>query len=116
MLAGAEQGHPPAAEIGWQAVESMFKFHVSYLGLSVLGLALPRNNARQRALAGLLVFVQWPVGVAIYVGKHDDARKAAPVMARFTRLIELPSGHHIEKSLQLEKLAKGVVFESVHAA
>ena len=68
MLASTEQGHPPVeAEISWQAVESMFKFHVSYLGLFVLGLALPRTGARQRALAGLMVFVQWPVGVAIYV-------------------------------------------------
>ena len=68
MLAAAEQGRAPADdEIGWQAVESMFKFHVSYLGLLLLGLALPRNDARQRALAGLMVYVQWPVGVAIYV-------------------------------------------------
>jgi hypothetical protein len=68
MLASTEQGHPPAdAEIAWQAVESMFKFHVSYLGLLLLGLTLPRGGVRQRAMAALLVFVQWPVGVAIYV-------------------------------------------------
>jgi hypothetical protein len=68
MLASVEQGHPPTdAEISWQAVESMFKFHVSYLGLFVFGLALPRNTAPQRALVGLMVVVQWPVGVAIYV-------------------------------------------------
>jgi hypothetical protein len=68
MLAGAEQGLPPTdAEIRWQAVESMLKFHVSYLGLLLLGLALPRADTRQRVLAGLMVFVQGPVGVAIYV-------------------------------------------------
>jgi hypothetical protein len=68
MLASTEQGHPPAdAQIAWQAVQSMVKFHVSYLGLLLLGLALPRDGVRQRALAALLVFVQWPVGVAIYV-------------------------------------------------
>jgi hypothetical protein len=68
MLSGAEQGLPPSdGEIRWQAVESMFKFHVSYLGLLLLGLALPRADRRQRVLAGLLVFVQWPVGVGIYV-------------------------------------------------
>ena len=68
MLAGAEQGQPPTdAEIHWQAIESMFKFHVSYLGLLLLGLSLPRADARQRLLAGLMVIVQWPVGVAIYV-------------------------------------------------
>ncbi|MBV8605675.1 MAG: hypothetical protein JO224_13390 [Pelomonas sp.] len=68
MLASAEQGHPPGdAEIAWQATESMLKFHVSYLGLCLLGLGLPRADMKQRLLAKLLVFVQWPVGVAIYV-------------------------------------------------
>lgn len=75
MLAGAEQGHAPAdAEIGWQALQSMFKFHVSYLGLLLLGLALPREGARQRVLSALMVFVQWPVGVAIYVLPQAAAR------------------------------------------
>ncbi len=75
MLAGAEQGHAPAeGEIGWQAVQSMFKFHVSYLGLLLLGLALPRAGLRQRALSALMVFVQWPVGVAIYVLPQATAR------------------------------------------
>lgn len=74
MLSGAEQGQPPGnAEIGWQAVQSMFKFHVSYLGLLLLGLALPRHTAAQRALAALLVFVQGPVGVAIYVAPQAVA-------------------------------------------
>ncbi len=39
MLAGAEQGHLPGdSQIAGQAIESMFKFHVSYLGLVLLGL------------------------------------------------------------------------------
>lgn len=83
MLASTEQGHTPAdSEISWQAVESMFKFHVSYLGLFVFGLALPRNGALQRALAGLMVFVQWPVGVAIYVLPQSFALPL--VFVRFT--------------------------------
>jgi len=83
MLAATEQGHPPPdAEIGWQAVESMFKFHVSYLGLLVLGTALPRKDAMQRALANLMIFVQWPVGVAIYVLPQSLALPL--VFVRFT--------------------------------
>ena len=74
MLAAAEQGLAPGpAEIGWQAVQSMFKFHVSYLGLFVLGLAVPRDTRAQRLLAGLLLFVQAPVGVAIYVVPRELA-------------------------------------------
>lgn len=71
MLAGAQQGHLPSdAQIAGQAVESMLKFHVSYLGLLLLGLALPRQTRAQRALGGMMCFVQWPVGVAIYVVPH----------------------------------------------
>ena len=47
--------------------ESLLKFHVSYLGLFLLGFALPRRTAGERALAGLSWFVQLPVGVLIYV-------------------------------------------------
>ena len=68
MLAAAEQGRPPSdAEISWQVVESLFKFHVSYLGLFLLGLAMPRVTQAQRLLANLSVYLQLPVGVAIYV-------------------------------------------------
>lgn len=68
LLSAAEQGHGPTDDaIAWQAAESMFKFHVSYLGLLLFGLALPRSTPMLRTLATLLVAVQWPVGVAIYV-------------------------------------------------
>lgn len=68
MLAGAEQGiFPSAVEISLQVFESLFKFHVSYLGLFLLGLVLPRRNARERLLANLSLFVQLPVGILIYV-------------------------------------------------
>ena len=68
MLAGAEQGIlPTAGEISFQVWESLLKFHVSYLGLFLLGLALPRRSARERLLSNLSLFVQAPVGILIYV-------------------------------------------------
>jgi hypothetical protein len=71
MLARAEQGAPPSAsEIDLQVWESLLKFHVSYLGLFLLGFAFPRRTRGERALAGLSWFVQLPVGVLIYVTPH----------------------------------------------
>jgi hypothetical protein len=68
MLARAEQGSLPSPrEIELQHIETLLKFHVSYLGLFVLGLALPRRTAAQRWLANLSCFVQLPVGVLVYV-------------------------------------------------
>src|SRR5216683_249770 len=68
MLARAEAGIPPSSEeIAAQAWESLLKFHVSYLGLFLLGLALPRRTPAERALSNLSLFVQLPVGVLIYV-------------------------------------------------
>ena len=74
MLAGAEQGGGPGdAEIAAQALESMVKFHVSYLGLFLFGLAMPGRTVAERLLARLLLWVQWPLGVAIYVMPHAVA-------------------------------------------
>ncbi|MFT3775844.1 MAG: hypothetical protein QM820_61655 [Minicystis sp.] len=68
MLARAEQGlSPTEAEIGAQVFESLLKFHVSYLGLFLLGFALPRRTMRERALANMSWFLQLPVGILIYV-------------------------------------------------
>lgn len=68
MLAGAEKGLPPGAvEIKLQVWESLLKFHVGYLGVFLLGLAIPRDRRSARALADLSLFVQLPVGVLIYV-------------------------------------------------
>jgi len=68
MLARAEAGIPPSSEeIAAQVWESLLKFHVSYLGLFLLGLALPRRTPAERALSNLSLFVQLPVGVLIYV-------------------------------------------------
>lgn len=83
MLARAEKGLLPSdAEIGMQVWESLLKFHVSYLGLFLLGLALPRRTREERALANLSLFVQLPVGILIYVA---PAAVAVPlVFVRFS--------------------------------
>ena len=49
------------------------KFHVSYVGLFLLGFALPRTSPSSRALANLSWFVQLPVGVLIHVAPHAVA-------------------------------------------
>jgi hypothetical protein len=68
MLAGAEQGMPPAeSEIRLQVWESLLKFHVGYIGVFLLGCVLPRSTVRERTLVRLCWFVNVPVGVLIYV-------------------------------------------------
>jgi hypothetical protein len=68
MLARADAGEPPGAgEIHGQVWESLVKFHVSYLGMFLLGWALPARTAAEQALALLLRWVQWPAGIALYV-------------------------------------------------
>lgn len=83
MLAGAELGQPPgAAEISAQVWESLLKFHVSYVGLAMLGWAMPVKSRLAAALAFVLRWVQWPIGVAIPVG---PAALVVPlVLARFS--------------------------------
>lgn len=86
MLAEAEQGSLPSSrEISLQVLESLFKFHVSYLGLFLLGFALPRRTAKQRLLGNLSWFVQLPVGVLIYVVPHSVA--VPLVFARFAYFV-----------------------------
>jgi hypothetical protein len=71
MLAAAENGLPPSAlEIKLQVWESLLKFHIGYLGVFLLGLALPRDKRSARVLADLSLYVQLPVGVLIYVTPH----------------------------------------------
>jgi len=68
MLGAAEHGVLPSlAHIQFQVWESLLKFHVGYLGVFFLGLALPRETAYQRALAFACCFVSLPVGVLVYV-------------------------------------------------
>jgi hypothetical protein len=83
MLAGVEHGVVPStAEIGAQVLESLFKFHVSYLGLLLLGFALPRTTRAERLFSNLAWFVQLPVGILIYVVPHGVALPL--VFVRFT--------------------------------
>ena len=68
MLARAGAGEPPGAgEIHGRVWESLVKFHVSYLGMFLLGWAVPTRTAAEQALALLLRWVQWPAGIALYV-------------------------------------------------
>lgn len=74
MLAAAEQGLlPQPGQIVGQALQSMVKFQFSYGGLFLLGCALPRETAAWRTLVRLMTWVQWPVGIAIYVVPHGLA-------------------------------------------
>lgn len=74
LLANAEMGQAPAVDaISWQVMESMLKFHLSYLGLALMGQVMPRDTSVQRLLATMLCWVQWPIGVAIYVAPRAVA-------------------------------------------
>lgn len=67
MLGAAERGIlPSVTHIQFQVWESLFKFHVGYLGVFFLGLALPRETLGQRALGFACCWVSLPVGVLIY--------------------------------------------------
>jgi hypothetical protein len=67
MLQAAEQGiAPTSTEISIQVWESLFKFHVGYLGVLLLSFALPMHTAGERALAFAMRWVNVPVGVLIY--------------------------------------------------
>jgi hypothetical protein len=83
MIAAAVQGLAIApAQIEAQVWASLVKFHASYLGLFLLGWVLPGDTAAARTLRGLLRWVQWPVGMLIYL---TPASIAVPlVFARFT--------------------------------
>jgi hypothetical protein len=83
MIANAAAGVPVGAgEIEAQVFESLVKFHLGYVGLFVVGFALPRRTALERLLGNLSWFVQLPVGVAIYVVPKAVALPL--VMVRFS--------------------------------
>lgn len=83
MLARAQAGQPPSGgEIALQAWESLLKFHVGYVGVFLFGFALPRRTPGERALSFLILYVQLPVGILIYV---TPAALALPlVFVRFS--------------------------------
>jgi hypothetical protein len=83
MLSSAAQGLPISpGEIGAQVLESLLKFHLSYLGLFLLGFVLPNETPLQKFLCFLLRWVQWPVGLLIYL--VPPALAVPLVMARFS--------------------------------
>jgi hypothetical protein len=68
MLGHAELGIAPSSgEIEAQVFESLLKFHVSYLGLFLLGFVMPRRSVLERLFVYLSWYVQLPVGILIYV-------------------------------------------------
>jgi len=69
MIAMAQSSIPiSAGEVSLQVWESLIKFHVSYVGLFLLGLVIPASTPALRLLTFCLKYVQWPVGMLIYVG------------------------------------------------
>ena len=83
MLSAATQGLAISAlHIELQVWESLVKFHLSYLGLFLLGFALPADTMAERCLCAALRWVQLPVGLLIYLVEPEAARPL--VLARFT--------------------------------
>ena len=67
MLDAAQYGVlPSAGEIGFQVTESATKFSCSYIGLALLGLAIPRVNLRGWLLSWFLVVGTLATGVLGY--------------------------------------------------
>lgn len=59
LARAATLGHGPTMEqIVWQQVESQTKFNLSYVGLVLLGLGLPRRDRLERVFAAAIA---WPV-------------------------------------------------------
>ena len=83
MIATAMQGMDVSqTHIEIQVWESLVKFHVSYLGLFLLGFAVPTGNMAEKALAIALRWVQLPIGMLIYLVPPELARLL--VFGRFT--------------------------------
>jgi|GEM_PF-878472 len=86
MLSSAELGQVISSdEIRYQVTESLFKFHISYLGLFLLGFVLPRHNWAGRLTAFASWFVQLPVGILIYVAPPSLAKPL--VLVRLTYFV-----------------------------
>ncbi|CAN5133014.1 hypothetical protein BH11PSE11_BH11PSE11_34430 [soil metagenome] len=68
MLAAAEHGlEIGAPQIELQVCESLAKFHLSYLGLFLLGFVLPNTSRLERALCLSMRWLQLLVGLLIYL-------------------------------------------------
>ncbi len=83
MIATAVQGlEVSQVHIEMQVWESLLKFHVSYLGLFLLGFAMPQQTRMESALNFALRWVQLPIGMLIYLVPAEWARVL--VFGRFT--------------------------------
>lgn len=83
MISAALQGMDiTQAQIEFQVWESLVKFHISYLGLFLLGFALPGKTPAARALCFALRWVQLPIGLLIYL--TPPAIAGSLLLARFT--------------------------------
>ena len=83
MIAAALQGVSISqAQIELQVWESLVKFHVSYLGLFLLGFALPTETRLEKALCFAFRWVQLPIGLLIYLVPPALAKLL--VFGRFT--------------------------------
>ena len=83
MISAALQGMEISqTQIELQVWESLIKFHMSYLGLFLLGFALPGITMLEKALGFALRWVQLPIGLLIYL--TPPAIAVPLVMARFT--------------------------------
>ncbi len=83
MIATALQGMSISqTHIELQVWESLVKFHISYLGLFLLGFAMPGETALQRTLRFALRWVQLPIGLLIYLVPPEIAKPL--VFGRFT--------------------------------
>ncbi len=82
MLSLAEHGLPIGVmRISLQVWESLIKFHISYLGLFLLGFSLPVHSKPGMILGFLFRWIQLPVGLLIYLTPPDIARPL--VIVRF---------------------------------
>lgn len=82
IIASALQGLTIGQDqIVMQVWESLVKFHVSYLGLFLLGYSLPNETTLEKVLCFSLRWIQLPVGLLIYLTPESIATPL--VMVRF---------------------------------
>lgn len=75
MIAIAVQGDEVGrTHIELQVWESLVKFHVSYLGLFLLGFAMTSATQLEKALCFVLRWIQLPVGLLIYLVPSEFAK------------------------------------------
>lgn len=105
MISSAQNGFAISEnEIKIQVWESLVKFHISYIGLYILSFALPSTNVKEKILCFLLRWVQWPVGMLIYITPINIAKPLVLVRFAFflTALVVLATINWKQTSNKLE--------------